>query len=96
VEGRSLAPVLRGDSTRGEELVIGCFTDTQRMIRTDRWKLIWYPKLDREQLFDITNDPDELQDRSEEAVLLPLRRDLQTKLGRWLRDHADPMVTGED
>ena len=27
------------------------------MIRTDRWKLVHYPKLDRYQLFDLINDP---------------------------------------
>ena len=34
----------------------------QHMIRTDRWKLIYYPKINRHQLFDLKNDPDELNE----------------------------------
>ncbi len=34
------------------------------MIRTERWKLIHYPKIGRFQLFDLGNDPLELQKSS--------------------------------
>ena len=37
------------------------------MVRDERWKLIWYPKIDRFQLFDLATDPDEVADLSGEA-----------------------------
>ena len=41
LDGRSLAPVLRGEQPEVHEAVFGYFTETQRMVRTaDGWKLI--------------------------------------------------------
>ena len=38
--------------------------EATRMIRADRYKLIWYPVGNRLQLFDVDNDPQEMQDLS--------------------------------
>ena len=65
-----------------------------RMIRTDRYKLIYYAVGNRFQLFDMMKDPDELRDLSEEtsmqSVLDDLIRTLISRLyGRdleWVRD----------
>ncbi len=69
-------PLLTG---RDEELypeVIGYFTDTQRMLRTARWKYIRYAKANREQLFNLEADPLELRDQFDAArpsILADLR-----------------------
>jgi arylsulfatase A-like enzyme len=95
IDGRSLKTVLEG-GTGPHEFVVGYFQDVQRMIRTDRWKLIRYPKIDREQLFDLQSDPDELHDlidQSEhQAVAVKLRRTLL----QWLTDHGDPLLSKSD
>ena len=90
VQGRSLAAVLRGGSVENYPAIYGRYTDTQRMMRTaDGWKLIWYPKIARQQLFHVSEDPDELrdlaQDRSEEKRLQQMMSDLQA----WLREQGD-------
>ncbi|MGE5532084.1 MAG: hypothetical protein ACM3VW_08225, partial [Bacteroidota bacterium] len=41
---------------------------TQRALRTDRWKLTWYPLIERYQLFDLQQDPQEMWD-----LLVPWR-----------------------
>jgi arylsulfatase A-like enzyme len=64
VEGRSLAPVIRGKQESIYPAVFGYFRNSQRMIRTDRWKLIHYPSIGRYQLFDLMTDPNELHDVS--------------------------------
>ena len=87
VQSRSLMPALRGEVIHSE--VFACFTDTQRMIRDERWKLVWYPKLPRTQLFDVTSDPDELHDLSAEQ---PGRvAAMKTKLAAWLKANGDPL-----
>ena len=64
IDGRSRADVLRGGTDLGDRFVFGYFMDVQRMIRGDRWKLIHYPKLPRDQLFDLETDPFERHDLS--------------------------------
>jgi arylsulfatase A-like enzyme len=44
--------------------------ETQRMLRTDRWKLMYYPQLERFRLYDLDRDPHEGHD-----LLTPWRPD---------------------
>lgn len=78
VEGKNLLPVMTGDLPAVRDVLFGAYRDCQRMVRGDRWKLIWYPRINRFQLFDLQTDPDELvelQDRPEHAQrLAELRR----------------------
>lgn len=89
VQSRSLAPVLVRQASSIYSEVFGCFTDTQRMIRDDRWKLIWYPKQTRYQLFDLASDPDELHDLSAEQTDQVTA--MKSKLESWLKDNGDPL-----
>ena len=41
------------------------YMDLQRMIRKDGFKMIVYPKIEKVLLFDMTNDPEEMNDLSE-------------------------------
>jgi arylsulfatase A-like enzyme len=59
-DGISLVPVLNGKKDRVRESLFAVYTGTQRMVRDDRWKLLWFPKLGKFQLFDLKTDPDEL------------------------------------
>ncbi len=61
-EGKSLAPLLAGKRFNGREVMFNVYKDVQRSIRDDRWKLIRYPQINRTQLFDLKNDPHELND----------------------------------
>ncbi|MEQ2005847.1 MAG: sulfatase-like hydrolase/transferase [Limisphaerales bacterium] len=91
VQGRSLAPVLSGKAKSAHPHVIGYFTNTQRAIRHDRWKLIWYPQAKRDQLFDLTNDPDELRDLASAPRHAGKVAELKAKLEAWLKENGDPL-----
>ena len=86
VEGRSQVPVLRGRQESIYPCVYGYFGQVQRMVRTDRWKLIHYPKIDQYQLFDLTNDPNELVDLAGRAEHAATQKDLQARLEAWLKE----------
>jgi arylsulfatase A-like enzyme len=93
VEGRSLRAALRGEKTEVHDAVFGYFTDTQRMIRgPDGWKLIWYPKIGRLELFQVKEDPDELRDRAAEPEQRERVKQMNEQLGAWLRVHNDPAL----
>ena len=95
VTGRSLQPVLTGKSTQIYPEVFGYFRDFQRMIRTDRWKLISYPKVDRTQMFDLKHDPHELRDLSDVAEFAATRQELESRLRAWQKRVGDTAVVQE-
>jgi arylsulfatase A-like enzyme len=89
VEGLSLAPVIRGRQKRVREHAFAVYKDVQRMVRDDRWKLIWYPKVSRFQLFDLKRDPWELRDLSAEPAQQPRLAALKRALARQQELHGD-------
>jgi arylsulfatase A-like enzyme len=91
VQSRSLVPLLSGRLTSIYDEVFSCFTDTQRMIRDQRWKLVWYPKLERYQLFDVIADPDELHDKSHDNLQTHRIETMREKLEAWLKHNGDPI-----
>ena len=50
------------------------------MIRTKKWKLIYYPVGNIFQLFDLENDPKELVDLSDETEYTNIKKKLTEKL----------------
>lgn len=89
VDSRSLKPLLEGSKTRVHDAVIAYFTDTQRMIREDHWKLIVYPQVNRRQLFNLQSDPFEQQDLSADPDQTERIAALHTKLMEWLTHEGD-------
>jgi len=92
VQGRSLAPVIRGEAESVYACVFGHYRDVQRMIRTDKWKLIWYPKIDKYQLFDMVGDPNELEDLCGRPCHAAVFAELRVKLEAWQREAGDPLA----
>jgi len=86
-EGLSLLPILKGDKPRVRAHLFAAYRDCQRMVRDERWKLIWYPKIDRYQLFDLSQDPWEIDDRSGKAddaeKLTALKKQLAQQQKLW-------------
>jgi arylsulfatase A-like enzyme len=92
VEGQSLAGVLRGGPDEGRPLVYGYYMDTERMVRGDRWKLIGYPKIGREQLFDLEADPLERNDVSTDPRHKATLEALRAELASWQTRVHDPLL----
>jgi len=95
LEGRSLAPVLAGKSESVHSTVFGYYRQFQRMIRTDEWKLIDYPKANRRQLFHLPSDPHEMRDLADDAAHAPMLDELQQRLRRWQRSVHDSALRTE-
>ncbi len=80
VQGRSLGPLLREETTSAYPCTFAAFGKTQRMVRTDRWKLIHYPKIEKLQLFDLSADPHEMNDLAASSEHSAVVSDLRAKL----------------
>lgn len=77
VDGKSLAPILRGERRAIREDLHGEHSGpfANHFLVHGRYKYIWYAHTNKEQLFDLEDDPHELADISGHAELLePLRK----------------------
>lgn len=89
----SLLPAIRNKNATGPyPEIYGCYMDLQRMVRTDRYKLIVYPEAKKLLLFDLRKDPGEMKDLSDDPkfqkVLDDMKRRLQQQQ-RQMGDHLD-------
>lgn len=63
VEFNSVMPQIAGEKVSSYyDNIYGCYTDAQRMIIKDNYKLIAYPKANKLRLFDLDADPLEMND----------------------------------
>ena len=69
VDFPSLLPMLKNPQVKGQEYIWGSYRHLQRMVRSERYKLIMYPQVKKIQLFDIQNDPYEKQNLAEKPAL---------------------------
>ncbi len=89
VEGLSLAPIISGKGKDVRNCIFCNYRDVQRMIRTDAWKLIRYPKISRTQLFDMANDPDERHDLAGDPSHTDTIAKLHARLTQWQKSVGD-------
>lgn len=58
----SFFDLAKGAEVKGNyNAIYGAYLDVQRMIRKDNFKLLVYPKINKTLLFDLINDPEEMQ-----------------------------------
>lgn len=92
LDGRSLQPLIDGRIRELYSEVFGYFTDTQQMLRTDRWKYVRYPRVEREQLFDLRNDPQEMHDLIQAPEHASLKATFQIRLDDWFKQNATKQI----
>ena len=77
----SLLPMVRDKNQPGPYTSIyGAYMTTQRMVRTNRYKLIIYPVASKMLLFDIVNDPEEMHDIFEKPSSKKILKELGIKM----------------
>ena len=89
-ESESFAPGLRGEAFEGRASVFTLYRDVQRAVRVGDWKLIRYPKIGRTQVFNLADDPFELDDLSGERSQAERVVGLLAEMGRWQERIGDP------
>lgn len=89
VEGKSIVPILNGKQTKVRDVLYTAYRHCQRALRDDRWKLIRYPLVDRTQLFDLSNDPLELNNLAGKPEHAAKVAELTALLQKEMTAHAD-------
>ena len=89
IDGVSLRPVIEGREPRVRQWLFGAYKDCQRMVRDERWKLIWYPQIGRFQLFDLVEDPWEIDDLSGKPEQAGKLAELKTRLAQQQEHFSD-------
>jgi arylsulfatase A-like enzyme len=95
IHGKSLKPLLAGEKVAWRDYVIGEYYSKQkwvnpiRMVRTRRWKYTRYRKWG-EELYDLRDDPGELNNLADSDVHSGTKRNLSNILDRWIQKTADP------
>ena len=90
IESRSLVPQFKDTSSTRDE-VVSVYKDCQRMLKTDRWKLIEY-RVDgesRTELFDLQTDPAELHDIAADTENQSRLQSLRERLVAWQQSNGD-------
>ncbi len=97
--GRDLGPILRGDPKAGPEDAFIELADVARQsvpaveyraVRTRTHKLIMWREPRGTELYDLVADPEEQRNLLDEPAAAATRRDLATRLRRWLDATNDP------
>jgi arylsulfatase A-like enzyme len=91
VESQSLVPLLTGKQEKIHESVFAGYRQFQRMVRNESYKLIRYPYVNKTQLFDIRNDPLEMNDISGDSKNAKLIEQLNADLKRWQKRAGDDL-----
>ena len=97
VEGLNLSDIWEGTKTEVRSQLYTAYEDKQRAVRDGRWKLIRYPRLHFNQLFDLANDPDELRNLAEDPDYAAELERLTALLEAWHETSGDrhPLLADE-
>lgn len=95
VEFPSLVPMLHHEETVAiNNCMFGWLEGVQRSVRTREHKLIFYPKIDRYQVFDLTKDPWEMHDLVDDPSYAKTKADLLETLHQMQLQLGDPLIAG--
>ena len=92
VEGKNLLPVIKGEQKDVRNSLFTTYADVQRAVKDHRWKLIRYPKIGYTQLFDLKNDPYELNNLAEEAGYEAKTEEMMQLLQEWQTQTGDTLA----
>lgn len=100
VQGRSLTPLLTGQTTRHRDSIYSEFFDSLALydpppmatcVRTERYKLVYYQKLSSGELYNLGKDPNETYNLWDSPSALSAREEMLRLLISRMVDTVDPI-----
>ncbi len=102
IDGKSLVSLINGRKQFIYESAFSAYKDLQRMIKKDGWKMVRYYRSEishtgseRVQLFNVEEDPWEINNLAGRPQYLPLLRELSELMRQWQINVNDPLLTDD-
>jgi len=95
VEFRSLLGLMEGRETEHYPYIYGAYLNLQRMVFDGRFKLIYYPAIDKALLYDMKVDPLEMHDLAAQPRYAGQVRRLRRLLAQAMKAANDPLVAAK-
>ncbi|HOX38593.1 MAG TPA: sulfatase-like hydrolase/transferase [Candidatus Brocadiia bacterium] len=93
--GRSYAPILRGEAMPESEGVVAYDEyGPTRMIRSREWKYVHRYPYGPNELYNLTDDPDERINRIDDTVRRGIIEEMKGRLDEWFVRYSDPRLDG--
>lgn len=92
VEFNSLLPWVKDKTKAGPySEIYGAYVNLQRMVRTDHYKLIIYPRAHKLRLFNVQDDPDEMADLADNPDFQNIKTEMIERFKRQQKQMEDPL-----
>ncbi|MEZ5105126.1 MAG: sulfatase-like hydrolase/transferase [Draconibacterium sp.] len=92
IDFTSLLPMIKNEaSPSAYPEIYGAYTNLQRMVRTENYKLIVYPRAKKILLFNLNDDPEEMTDLAENPDYETIKSELTKRLKRQQNLMNDPL-----
>ncbi len=92
VEFNSLIPMINQEVDHSSyPEIYGAYMNLQRMVRTEKFKMIVYPKAKKVLIYDMVNDPLEMTDLADDANYAEVKTELAAKLKSQQELMDDPL-----
>ena len=95
IQFKSLLPLSKNGTNRSKHPIYGAYCDKSRCIIEDNWKLTYYSKIKKFQLFNLDNDPFELVDVIDRPDNLTVSQDLLNLLKGCQKQFSDDLIIPE-
>jgi arylsulfatase A-like enzyme len=92
VDGQVITPVILGKTDAVRSSLFTVYRNTVRAIRDNEWKLIRYPERHFTQLFNLKDDPLEINNLAGNAAFKPKVDELIKLLSKWQKETGDTAV----
>lgn len=91
VEFQSLMPLVKGEKSENYASIYNAYINYQRLIRKGDYKLIVYPKVNKVMLFNLLEDPHELNDLAGNEEFANKKAELLSDLKQKMAHYDDPI-----
>lgn len=91
VQFRSLLPLIRGEREASYDAIYGAYVTGQRMVKVGSWKLILYPKAKKALLYNVADDPFEMNDLASKPECQATMKSLFSRLLKLQQETGDKM-----